>query len=95
MSNSLRPCGLYIAHQASQLFTISQSLLRLMSIESVMPSNHLILLCHLLLLPSIFTTMRVFSSELALHQVLLIASHFLWGTTPPLPSVHMNTQPGM
>ena len=48
-------------------FTVSWSLLRLTSIESVMPSNHLIL-CHpLLLLPSIFPSIRVFSSELALH----------------------------
>ena len=47
--------------------TVSWSLLRLTSIESVMPSNHLIL-CHpLLLLPSIFPSIRVFSSELALH----------------------------
>ena len=54
------------AHQASLSFTISQSLLKLMSIESVMPSNHLIL-CHpLLLLPSVFPSIRVFSSELAL-----------------------------
>ena len=51
------------AHQASLSFTISQSLLKLMSIESVMPSNHLIL-CHpLLLLPSIFPSIRVFSSD--------------------------------
>jgi len=55
------------AHQASLAFTISQSLFRLMSIESVMPSNHLIL-CHpLLLLLLIFTRFRVFSNELALH----------------------------
>ena len=48
-------------------FTISQSLLKLVSIELVMPSNHLIL-CHpLLLLPSIFPSIRVFSSESALH----------------------------
>ena len=48
------------AHQASLSFTNSQSLLKLMSIESVMPSNHLIL-CHpLLLLPSIFPSIRVF-----------------------------------
>ena len=54
------------ALQASLSFTISQSLLKLMSIESVMPSNHLIL-CHpLLLLPSIFPSIRVFSSESAL-----------------------------
>ena len=42
------------AHQASWSFTISRSLLKLMSIESVMPSNHLILCCPLLLLPSVF-----------------------------------------
>ena len=54
------------AHQASLSFTISWSLLKLMSIESVMPSNHLIL-CHpLLLLPSIFPSIRVFSNESAL-----------------------------
>ena len=52
------------ARQASLFFTISQSLLKLISIESVMPSNHLIL-CHpLLLLPSIFYSIRVFSNEL-------------------------------
>ena len=54
------------AHQASLSFTISQSLLKLMSVESVMPSNHLVL-CHPhLLLPSIFPSIKVFSSELAL-----------------------------
>ena len=54
------------AHQVSLYFTISWSLLKLMSIESVMPSDHLIL-CHpLLLLPSIFPSIRVFSIELAL-----------------------------
>ena len=55
-----------VARQASLSFTISQSLLKLMSFESVMPSNHLILCCPLLLLPSIFPNIRVFSSELAL-----------------------------
>ena len=55
-----------VAHQASLSFTISQSLLKLMSIQSVMPSNHFFF-CHpLLLLPSIFPTVRVFSSESAL-----------------------------
>ena len=54
------------AHQASLSITNSQSLLKVISIELVMPSNHLIL-CHpLLLLPSIFTSIRVFSSESAL-----------------------------
>ena len=55
------------ARQASLSFTISQSLLKLMSIELVIPSNHLILCCSLLLLPSIFPSNRVFSSESALH----------------------------
>ena len=53
-------------HQASLSFTISQSLLKLMSIESIMPSNHLILCCPLLLLPSIFPSIRVFPNELTL-----------------------------
>ena len=54
------------AHQAFLSITNSQSLLKLMSIQSVMPSNHLIL-CHpLLLLPSIFPSIRVFSNESAL-----------------------------
>ena len=48
-------------------FTISLCLLKLMSIESVLPSNHLILFYPLLLLPSIFPSIRVFSSESALH----------------------------
>ena len=55
------------AHQASLSITNSRSLLRLMSIESVMPSNCLILCCPLLLLPSILPSIRVFSSESALH----------------------------
>ena len=55
------------AHQASLSILNSQSLLKLMSIGSVMPSNHLIL-CHpLLLLPAIFPNIRVFSNESALH----------------------------
>ena len=55
------------ARQASLSITNSRSLPKLMSIESVMPSNHLIL-CHpLLLLPSIFPSIRVFSNESALH----------------------------
>ena len=54
-------------HKASLSFTVSWNVLRLVSIESVMPSNHLIF-CHpLLLLPSIFPSIRVFSSELALR----------------------------
>ena len=54
------------ARQASLSITKSKSLLKLLSIESVMPSNHLIL-CHPLLPPSVFPSMRVFSSESALH----------------------------
>ena len=53
--------------QASLSITNSQSLLRLLSIESVMPSYHLILCRPLLLLPSIFPSIRVFSNESALH----------------------------
>ena len=55
------------AHQASSSFTISWGLLKLMSIELVMPSNHLILCRPLLLLPSIFPSVRVFSNESVLH----------------------------
>ena len=54
------------AHQATLSITNSQSLLKLMSIESVMPSNHLILCCPRLLPPSIFPNIRVFSNESAL-----------------------------
>ena len=53
------------ACQVSLSFTISWSLLRFMSIELMMPSNHLILCCPLLLLPSIFLSIRVFSNKLA------------------------------
>ena len=74
MSDSLQPHGVQptrhpfvtlwtAAHQVSLSFTLSCSLLKFMSIESVMPSNHL-MLCHpLLLLPSIFPSTRVFSNE--------------------------------
>ena len=55
------------AHQASLSFTISWSLHKLMSIESMMPSNHLIPYHHPLLLPSNLPSIRVFSSESALH----------------------------
>ena len=56
------------AHQVSLFITNSWSLLKLMSIESVMPSNHLILFCPLFLLPSIFPSIRVFSNELSLRM---------------------------
>ena len=52
-----------VVYQASLSITNSWSLLKLMSIESVMPSNHLILYCPLLLLPSIFSSIKVFSNE--------------------------------
>ena len=55
------------ARQASLSITNSRSLLKLMSIESVMPSNHLILCCALFLLPSFFPSIRVFSNESVLH----------------------------
>ena len=70
MSNLLWPHGLQhtrLQCQASLCITNSQSMLELMSIESVMPSNHLILCRPLLLLPSIFPSIRVFSNESALH----------------------------
>ena len=54
------------AHQASLSITNSWSLFKLMSIRSMMPSNYLIL-CHPLLLPSIFSSIRVFSNESVLH----------------------------
>ena len=63
MSDSLWPHGL----QTSLSFTIPQSWPKLMSIESMMPSNHLIHYHPLLLLPSIFLSIRVFSNESAFH----------------------------
>ena len=65
MSDSATPWT--AAYQASLSFTISRRLLKLMSIELMMPSNHLILCCPLLLLPSIFPSIRVFSNESVLH----------------------------
>ena len=75
------------ARQASLSITNSQSLLKLMSIESVMPSNHLILCCPLLLLPPIPPSISIFSNESTLHM--------RWPSTgvPASVSVHpMNTQ---
>ena len=66
MSTSLQPHGLTAARKASLSITNSWSLLKLMSIESVIPSNHLIL-CHPLLPPSIFPSIRIFSNESALR----------------------------
>ena len=56
------------AHQASLSFTVPWSLLKFMSMESVMPSNHLILCRPLLHLPSVFPSIRVFSNESTLHM---------------------------
>ena len=67
MSNPLQPHELQHARLPCPLLSISPSLLKLVSIESVMLSNHLILYHPLLLLPSIFLNIRVFSNELALH----------------------------
>ena len=61
------PKDCIVAQQASLSFSMSQTLLKLMSIESLMPSNHLILCCPLLFLPSIFPSIRIFSSESALR----------------------------
>ena len=65
MLDSFQPHGLQ--HARFPVLYYSWSLLRLMSIESVMPSNHLILCCPLLLLPPIFPSIRVFPSESALR----------------------------
>ena len=73
------------ARQASLSFTISQSLLKLMPVESVMPSNHLIL-CHSLLLPpSTFPSIRVFSSD----QIFTSGGQSIWASASVLP---MNIQ---
>ena len=67
VSNSLRPHGLQQARLPCPSLSPGQSLLKLMSIESVMSSNHLILCCPLLLPPSIFSIIKVFSNESVLH----------------------------
>ena len=70
------------AHQASLYITNSQSLLKLMSIELVMPSNHLILCRPLLLLPSVFPSIRVFSSESVLRIRWLKYRSFSFSISP-------------
>ena len=70
------------AHQASLSFTIFWSLLKLMSIESVMLSNHFILYCPILLLPSMFPSIRVFSSEFALSTRWPKYWHFKFSISP-------------
>ena len=62
---TLRPHGLQ--HTRPSAFTISRSLLKLLSIELLMPSNHLVLCRPLLLLTSVFPSIRVFSNESTLH----------------------------
>ena len=74
-------------YQGSLSFTISQSFLKLMSIELVMPSNHLILFCPLLLLPSIFLSIRVFFNESA-----LLIGWPSTGASASAPVLPMNTQ---
>ena len=77
------------ARQASLSFTISQSLFKLMSIESVMPSKQLILCCPLLLSPSIFSSIRAFSSESALH---IMWPGFCFGASASALVLQMNNQ---
>ena len=76
------------ARQASLSITNSRILLKLMSIESVMPSNHLILCCLLLLLPSIFPSIRVFSNQSVLH----IRWPKYWSFPASASVLPMNTQ---
>ena len=70
------------AHQASLSITNSQSLLKLMSIESMMSSSHLILFHPFFLLPSIFPSIRVFSKELALYTRWPKYWNFSFGISP-------------
>ena len=77
------------AHQASLSLTSSRSLLKLMSIESVMPSNHLILCRPLLLPPSIFPSIRVFSSK----SILLIKWTNYWSFRFPMNIQHSAVYP--
>ena len=74
------------ACQASLSITHSQSLLKLVSIESVMLSNHLILCCPLLL-PSIFPSIRVFSNESLVHSDTIVLSSLLYHWSPKYPMV--------
>ena len=81
----------FAAHQASLSFNISQSLLKLMSVESVMPSNHLVLCCPLLFLPSIFPRIRVFSNE----SVLCIGWPKYWNFGFSTSLSHTRRQPSL
>ena len=76
VSDSSRPQG--PQHARPPCSSPTPGLLKLMSIESLMPSNHL-LLCHpIILLPLVFTNFRVFSNELAFHTLLLLIFRGLW-----------------
>ena len=70
------------AHQASLSFTISLSLLKLMSTESVMSSNHFIFCCPPLLLPSVFPNIRIFTNELVLQYKWAKYWSFSFGISP-------------
>ena len=87
MSNSLWPHGLRYARLPCP--SLSPWLLRLMSIKSVMPANYFILCYSLLLLPSIFPSLRVFSNESALHTRWPKYWNFSFSVSPSLP---MNIQ---
>ena len=67
------------ARQAPLSSTVSGSLLRFMSTESVMPSSHLILCCSLLLLPSVFPSIRVFTSEKTQRWAMRLQGRVIWG----------------
>ena len=88
VSSSLRPPWT-TTHQASLPFTISQSLLKFMSMEAVKPPNLLILCPPLLLLPSIFPSISVFSNESALHMKWPKYWSFSFSISPT------NEQPGL
>ena len=72
------------ARQPALSFTVSPSVLKFMSIESVMPSNRLILFDPLLLLPSILPSIRFFSDELALHTTWPKYWSFSFSISPPM-----------
>ena len=82
MSDCLQSHGLHAARQASLSFTISWSLLKLISVEWMMPSNCLMFCRPLLLLPSIFHSIRVFSNVSALQIKLLKYWSFSFSSTP-------------
>ena len=76
--------SLTATHQSSLSFTISWSLLKLISFELVVPSNHLIFCCPLLLLPSIFPSIRAVSNELVLH--IKCPKYWSFSISPPVNS---------